>query len=75
MFKQARYYRHLCPGHEVAAVELVPTEHPGDCGPSEPDITAIFYPEHKVASVELVPTEHPGDCGPSEPDITAIFYP
>jgi hypothetical protein len=30
--KRARYYRHLCPGHEVAAVELVTTEHPGHSG-------------------------------------------
>jgi hypothetical protein len=39
---------------EVGASELVPTEHPRDCGPSEPGITAIFYPEHEVAAAELI---------------------
>jgi hypothetical protein len=59
------------------ASELVITEHPGDCGPSEPGITAFFCPEHEVAAGELVVTYRTSwiQWGPSEPGITAIVYP
>ncbi len=52
----------------------MPSEHPGDCGPSKPGITAIYYSEHEVAAAALVPSEHPGDCGPSKPVITVTYY-